>query len=400
MLPKANSKNKFIGGVAVLTVSTAVVKLIGFLYKIPLIRLVGMEGMGYYLAAYHIYTVLLMLSSAGLPSAVSILVSKNLAMGKRRNAERVFDTSCVAFSIVGAICSAVLYIFSDRIAEAIDIPNAAYCIRMIAPSIVFVSAGSAVKGYFQGKQNMMPTAMSYVIEAMSKLIVGLAFTCFAKNLGLDSAHVAAYAIASLSVSSFVSCAYLFFRKLKKEDTSFPYEVSDEPESFFCITKALLKVAIPISFVALITGFAGIADTLLISSRLQSAGIDEAYANILYSSYGNLCVPVFALIPSLVSPIALSMIPMMADASQRNDKKREKEIFSSAFRLCAAISIPAAIGMCVFSKEILGFIFSNEENAVSISAPLLSYLAPATFFSCFITLTNAVLQAYGKTGIQL
>ena len=400
MLPEANTKSKFIGGVAVLTVSTAVVKLIGFLYKIPLIRIVGMEGMGYYLAAHHIYTVLLMLSSAGLPSAVSILVSKNLAMGKRRNAERVFDASFIAFSIVGAICSAVLYLFSDRIADAIDIPNAAYCIRMIAPSIVFVSAGSAVKGYFQGKQNMKPTAMSYVIEAASKLVIGLAFTCFAKKLGLDSAHVAAYAISALSVSSFVSCAYLFFRKLKKEERTFSLEATDEPDSFFDVTKSLFKVATPISLVALITGFAGIADTLLISSRLQNAGFDGAEANILYSSYGNLCVPVFALIPSLVSPIALSMIPMMADAAQRNDKKREKELFSSAFRLCALIAVPAAIGMCVFSKEILGFIFLNEENAILISSPLLSYLAPATVFSCFITLTNAVLQAYGKTGVPV
>ena len=100
MLPEAsNGKNKFFGGVAVLTVSTAVVKLIGFLYKIPLIRLVGIEGMGYYLAAYHIYTVLLMLSSAGLPSAVSILVSRNLAKGRVKNADRVFDMALLFWAL-------------------------------------------------------------------------------------------------------------------------------------------------------------------------------------------------------------------------------------------------------------------------------------------------------------
>lgn len=400
MLPEANAKSKFIGGVAVLTVSTAVVKIIGFLYKIPLIRLVGMEGMGYYLAAYHVYTVLLMLSSAGLPSAVSILVSRNFAKGKARAADRVFDAALLLFSIVGGICAAILYLFADVIAASIEIPNAAYCLRMIAPSIVFVAAGSAVKGYFQGKQNMNPTALSYIIEAVSKLVLGLAFTCFAKRKGLDPSQVAAYAIGALSVSSFISCAYLFFRKLRKEDSLFCCDESNEEKSFFDVSKELFKVALPISLVALITGFAGIADTVLISSRLQSAGFDEAYANLLYSSYGNLCVPVFALIPSLVGPVAMSMIPMMADASQRNDKKRETELFSSAFRLCTVVAVPAAIGMCVFSKEILGFIFSSEGNAVNLSAPLLSYLAPATVFSCLIALTNAVLQSYGKTVIPL
>jgi len=398
LLPEERSRKTFIGGVAVLTVSTAVVKIIGFLYKLPLIRLVGMEGMGYYLAAYHIYTVLLLLSSAGLPTAVSILVSKYLARENGNDAERVFKIAFFAFSLIGAVCGGALYIFADKIAAMIEIPQAVYCIRALSPSLVFVASGSAVKGYFQGKQDMKPTAISNLAESLSKLAFGLLFTCFAKRQGYAADVVASYAVAGLSTGSFISCVYLFLLKLIK-GRLYSVKVYVEPlrkKSNFELFCELFRVAMPISLVSVTTGLAGIADTVLISSRLQSAGYSASVANLLYSSYGNLCVPIFGLVPSFVTPIALSMIPMISSAAQRNEREREKELFFSAFHLCALVAIPAAVGMTVFSSEILGLVFSGESAAVQISSPLLSYLAPAIVFSCFITLTNAALQSYGKT----
>ena len=157
------SSQGFIGGVAVLTASTAVVKLIGLFYKIPLIHIIGIEGMAYFLAAYHIYTLLFTVSTAGLPVAVSILVSKSMATGNKSAVEKIYKTALLLFSGVGAIFGFVLIIGASPIANAIDIPESASAIRAVAPSLVFVSAGSAVKGFFQGSHNMMPTGISQVI---------------------------------------------------------------------------------------------------------------------------------------------------------------------------------------------------------------------------------------------
>ena len=109
-MTRASAKGRFLGGVTVLTVSTAAVKLIGLFYKIPLIRLVGIGGMAYFLAAYHIYTLLFMLSTSGLPVAVSILVARSRAEGKNEDAERIYRISLIFFSLIGVLCSALLYI--------------------------------------------------------------------------------------------------------------------------------------------------------------------------------------------------------------------------------------------------------------------------------------------------
>ena len=145
-MTRASAKGRFLGGVTVLTVSTAAVKLIGLFYKIPLIRLVGIGGMAYFLAAYHIYTLLFMLSTSGLPVAVSILVARSRAEGKNEDAERIYRISLIFFSLIGVLCSALLYISADIAAAAVGIPEASHCIRAVAPSLLFAASGSAVRG--------------------------------------------------------------------------------------------------------------------------------------------------------------------------------------------------------------------------------------------------------------
>lgn len=387
------SRKSFIGGVAVLTASTVAVKLIGLFYKIPLIHLVGVEGMAYFLAAYHIYTTLFMLSTAGLPVAVSIMVSKRLALNDRSVVDRIYKISLRLFSLVGGICSAVLYFGADAIACSIEIPEAAYCIRAVSPSLLFTAAGSAVKGYFQGHQNMKPTAVSQIIESIGKLGFGMLFTYIAIRQNLPLPVVAAFAISGLTVGVILSTLYLFAFRVTKRPVGIFRERKKTSTSK--ILRELMLISTPITLGAVVISIASLIDTALISSRLQSIGFAPAVANAMYSSYGNLSIPIFNLIPSLISPIALSMAPMLSDAVERKDKSGERELLVSSFRLCSIIAIPASIGLAVFGKEILGLVFSGEFDAVSTAAPLLSILAPSVFFSCLITVTNAVLQSNGK-----
>ncbi|MBR2479586.1 MAG: polysaccharide biosynthesis protein [Clostridia bacterium] len=388
-----NSRKKFIGGVAVLTASTAAVKIIGLFYKIPLIQLVGIDGMAYFLAAYHIYTLLFTLSNAGLPVAVSILVSKSIADNDRSTAAQIYRVSLTLFTVIGAVSTAVLWFGADAIAESIEIPQASACIRAVSPALLLVSAGSAVKGYFQGLQNMKPTAVSQVIESVGKLGLGLLFTYRAISQNLPLHLTAAYAISGLTAGVVISTAYLFIIKLstqQRETIGSPVSLKSRT-----ILRKLAAISAPITLGAAIISVTSLTDTALISSRLQSAGFSPSVANAMYSSYGNLAIPIFNLVPAFISPIALSMAPMIAEAAQQGRREREQELLSSSFRLCSLIALPASLGISVFGKEILCLIFSDQAVAINIAAPLLSVLSPAIFFSCLITVTNAALQAYGK-----
>ena len=152
-MTRASEKGRFLGGVTVLTVSTAAVKLIGLFYKIPLIRLVGIGGMAYFLAAYHIYTLLFMLSTSGLPVAVSILVARSRAEGKNEDAERIYRISLIFFSLIGVLCSALLYISADIAAAAVGIPEASHCIRAVAS---LCRVGQRCQGLFSGQAGYAP----------------------------------------------------------------------------------------------------------------------------------------------------------------------------------------------------------------------------------------------------
>lgn len=377
---------------AVLTASTAAVKIIGLFYKIPLIHLVGIEGMAYFLAAYHIYTLLFTLSTAGLPVAVSILVSKRYSAGDTAAVERVYRVSLRLFSVVGGICTAVLYFGSELIAEMIEIPDAAPCIKAVAPALLFTAAGSAVKGYFQGRHNMKPTAVSQIIESVVKLGLGLILGSIALKKGYSLPTVAAYAIFGLTLGVIISTVYLFFVRAMNKPTGSCSRKNAKKEK---ILGELISISAPITLGAIVISVTSIIDTVLISSRLQSAGFVPSVANAMYSSYGNLSIPLFNLVPAFISPIALSMAPMIAEAAEKREREKERELLESAFRLCALISIPASLGLMIFGKEILGLIFASQVDAIAVAAPLLSVLAPAVFFSCLITVTNAALQSYSK-----
>lgn len=384
-----NAKKSFLSGVAFLFISAISVKLIGLFYKIPLIRLVGIEGMAYFLAAYHVYVLLFTVSNAGLPIAVSILVSRRCASNDEAGAETLFFTALKLFSIIGAVCGFAMYFLSDTVAASIKMPEAALSVRAIAPSLFFVSVASAVRGYFQGKGDMVPTAVSQVIESIGKLVLGLVFAGAALYAKLPLPVISAAAIGGISAGSALSAIYLFAVKAKKTG-AIVGKCRKEQGNLF----RLLRIAAPITISSAVISLTGVVDTALVSSRLQAAGIDSSVANSMYSSYGNLAIPLFSLVPSLISPIAVAVTPMLARAREQREREKEKSLISSALRITALISVPASFGLALFGEQILFLLYPSQTIAVAVAAPLLSVLAPSVLFSCLLTVLNSVLQAYG------
>lgn len=391
-------------GVLVLSLSTFAVKIIGLAYKIPMLDLLGAEGMGYFNSAYEIYALLCIIATAGLPIALSVLVSVNVERGDFSALKKVYRAAMLLFVALGAIGGVAMFEFADKIAAFIENPNAAPCIRAIAPALLCVCVSSAVRGYFQGLGNMTPTAISQLIEAVGKLTLGVLFAALAAKAGYDTASSAAYGILGLSVGTLISAIYLLILKMCRDkrwrEMCLSAVTNNEKSDKKHGIGELVRLAIPITLSSTVLGVTRLADMALIMRRLQDIGYSAAGANVIYGSYTTLAVPIFNLLPSLITPLALAVVPRLSAALLRGREGGAEAIASVALRISVLFSMPASVAIAVYSRQILGLLFSGEGEAIDIAAPLLAALGASVLFSCLITTTNAILQAYGKANVAM
>ena len=396
MKKRSDRRGGLLNGVMLLTASTLICKVIGLLFKIPIIGIVGIDGMAYFSAAYNIYMLLNSVSAAGLPVALSILVSKNITEGKNANASRIFAVAMTIFASLGALSTIGLYLGADAYSEFIGIKEASCAVKAISPTLLFICLSGGIRGYFQGYKMMAPTAVSQLLESIGKLFLGIAFALLVINRGGGSSYTAAAAVAGLSVGVLISLIYLLARLIlfNKMSLCVPAELVDNTtDRISSIVRSLFYIAFPITLSSCITSLTSVADTALITNRLIDGGMSSDAAVTLYSSYTNLAIPLFNLPPALITPIAISLVPSLTSSVTRGNTASSERFFSSAVRLCNILAIPASAGLAVFAKPILMLIYPGEREACSFAAPLLTVLSIAIVFSCLITVLNAVLQAY-------
>lgn len=394
---------RYMSGMLILSVSTLISKVIGLVFKIPMLSLVGIEGMAYFSSAYHIYILLLTLSTAGLPVALSMMTAAARAEGDRRRVNAIFGVSLAMLLPIGAVGSVVLYFGADVFAALIEIPEAAEALRAISPTLFFICLASAVRGYFQGHEIMLPTAVSQLMESTSKLVLGMAFAMLALNSGADAPHTAAAAIFGLTVGVAGGAAYLTVKKIIHRRHGCIYECSGRYAGDLRrqkIAADMMRIALPITIGASVTSIAGLCDTALITARLSAGGMAHSAAVSVYSGYANLALPLYNLPTALITPVAMSLVPAVSAAVAAGDDKTASRVLGSAFRVTVFASIPAALGLAVFARPILTIIYPSQTEAISTAAPLLTVLAPAVVTSCLITVANAVLQAWGHPSLPI
>lgn len=393
----SNKKSGFVAGVVILTLSNILVRVIGLVLKIPLHAILGDEGMAYYTVAYEIYVWFYMISTAGLPVAASILISESLANGGLREIKRVFGVTLALFSGVGLVGSLLMFFGADGFAALYDLDKANACIAAIAPTLFFVCISSAIRGYFQGYQKMVPTAISQLIEALCKLGIGLLLAHYAMRQGYAPHIVAAYTIVGLSVGVAAGMLFLWVAKLlfgRRAVLREPWAPLPgyTPPSAAKILRRVIATAIPVTLSASVTSFTNMLDGMIISQRLQDTGCTEEMAAALFGNYKTLAVSLFNLPTSLIYPISYAVIPLITEALEKKDRDRRLFVVNSTFRTGALIALPASLGLCVMAKPILLMLFRNP-NSVEMAAPLLSVLSLSIFFVGMMTVSNAVLQAH-------
>ena len=394
MSSKPHKSASFLSGVSILTLSALVVKVMGLLYRIPMLRLLGTEGMGYFNTAYELYALFCVVSTAGLPVAMSVLISSLEAEGRQREIGRVFRVSLGLFAAVGAAGTALLWGLSAPLAALLGNPLSASCMRAIAPTVLLICLSSAFRGYFQGRRFMLPTALSQMIEAGGKLFLGLAFAVVAREEGGDLPTTAAWAVMGLTVGTGVSVLYLMLHKrLSRRLAPLPQDVGGSSP----VLRSLLATAVPVTLSAGVISLTKCVDLALILRRLQAVGYTAAEANSLYGCYSTLAVPVFNILPSLTTSVALSAVPALSAAMGRGAEGEEevRRTASTALGVTLTLAVPAALGVAVYAEEILTLLFAGQPEAVATAAPWLSCLGLSIPAACLATVTGAMLQSAGR-----
>ena len=389
MTPK---KQTFLHGTALLAMATAIVKIIGAFYKIPLNAIIGEQGFSYFNTAYEIYTILLMISTAGLPVAMSRMISQASSLGQYQQVRKIYTTSRTIFLTIGFIGAAFMTLFCRQLAQFQEQPDAWAAIGLLGPSAFFICLMSTYRGFFQGQSNMLPTSSSQIIEAVCKLIVGIAAALLIKKYTQSLSLAAAGAILGVTVSCVVSSAYLsqLFRKAYKELPS----SGDETSSRRTIAKSLLAIAIPITIGSAGLQLLTVLETKIYMGRLlETLGLSQTQADIQKGIY-NMTQTIFNMPCAFITPITISIIPAITAQMTTNDQKGAKATGESAARITGLISAPCAVGLFLLAQPITALLGGYEGAKLELATQLMAILGICIVFNAVVLLTNAIMQAHG------
>lgn len=390
-------KQGFLQGAAILTLGAILAKVIGALFKIPLTRFITTEGAGHFNVAYNIYIVLLNVSSTGLPVAVSRLISEANTLGRRRQVQAIHRISVLLFLSIGLICGGAMLFGAPAIAGWMRDPDAVYAIAVLAPAALFVSVCSAFRGYFQGQQFMTPTAVAQVLEAMSKLFIGLAAVWLAIRAGWGYPMAAGASISGVTVGSVLGCLYFVSQYRRHRLRLTPEEAAEAIPSGWQTAGQIVRLAVPITIGA--TGlqiFIALSGRIILGRLQDALGYSLAQASSLYGIY-SMAQTLYMLPSALVQPLTVSIIPAVTEALALGDPEEARRKGESAIRIAGLIAIPAGVGLGVLSTPIQRLLYGYDPETLSIAGPTLSILGVAASLYCFVLVTNAILQANGKPG---
>lgn len=402
-----------------LALATVVVKIIGAVYKLPLNQILGKDGFGYFYTAYDIYYILLMVSTTGLPVAMSRMISEAKTLGQTKQIRQTYRAARILFLTIGTVGTLGMALLCRWLAGVMSSEQSWFAILCLAPAVLFVGVLSVERGFFQGQSNMIPTSVSQIIEAAGKLVIGLTlagvFMMLQKKAGLltaqpdgsalpagspeaaalSNAHAKAAGLAILGVTlgTVVAAVYMVLRR-RKADAELEECTDPAVSSTRATMKKLLAISIPITlgsvglqiittvdaavFMAQLKGPAGLAD--------QADGLKGIY-NFAQTVYNMPC--------AFITPLAISTIPALTEQLTLNQRRRANTIAESGTRVMALIAMPCSVGLAVLSEPIMQLLGRYPDPAdVAIASTLMRILAACVFFNSFVLLMNAILQAHG------
>ena len=452
---KSNASQTFLKGAAVMTLSMIIVKVLGFLDKILISNLYayfGDEyaaiGTGLYSNAYEIYIPLFTIATAGFPIAVSRLISESIAQKRYKDVKQIHKVSIPFFAITGTVCFLIMFCSSFFYINVIKSPYSLYAMLMLSPAILFGCLVSIYRGYFEGQRNMVPTAVSEIIEAGSKLVFGLGIAYIIMKIGgdeykasgtvfgltfsgADSELDAMYTIMSFSVAGAIAgivlgslaCFLFLLLRYKLGGDGIPeeyYKTSVEARSKKETFKRMFKTAIPIGLTALVMNIGTLVDSAVIQNVLFSLAdtngmeIVKQYKDMgvelinqlksktihtaLWGCYGA-ALPLMQLVTAVTQAFGTAAMPNVASAWTKGDKKELKTSIETVLRLTMLFTLPAGLGLTALADPIMDIVYASNVQVI-IGAQVLKVMGfTAIVIACVVPLCS-MLQGIGRVDLPL
>ena len=390
-------KQNFLQGTALLAMATAIVKIIGAIYKIPLNAIIGKQGFSYYSTAYEIYNVLLMISTAGLPVAMSRMISQANSLGHSNRIRRIYKTSRAIFLTLGIAGSLLMTLFCRQLAAFQNQPDAWAAIGALGPCCLLICIMSTFRGFFQGHSNMLPTSVSQVLEAVVKLVVGmLAALLLLKSTGSVSL-AAGGAILGVTISCMASSVYLFGKFRKAYGALEPS--SEAAESYSDTAKRLMAIAVPITIGSAGLQILTMLETKIYMGQLLGLGFTQLEADSMKGIY-NMSQTIYNMPCAFITPITISIIPAITSHLTLLDHKAAKATEESAARVTGLICMPCAFGLATLAGPVTALLGGYTGADLTLSTSLMTIMGYNIMFNAVVLLTNAMMQAHGHAVVPV
>ncbi|MFQ8696571.1 MAG: polysaccharide biosynthesis C-terminal domain-containing protein [Alitiscatomonas sp.] len=410
---KTGGESNFVVQGSILAIASIVVRIIGIAYRIPMINIIGDEGMGYYGTAFNVYNIALLLSSYSLPLAVSKMVSVRLARKQYRNSVRILRAALVYATVVGALAAAVIWFGADFFArEVFFMPYAAFALKTLAPTVWIMAYLGVFRGYYQGRGTMVPTALSQVFEQIVNAIVSVAAGSWLFNhaikveilngesgSGYSNSWGAAGGTIGTGAGAFTALVFLlvlfaaYQRTIRKKVRR---DRSGSLESSGTITKILIFTVVPVVVSSAIYNVNSILDNGLLAYNFKSLGMEEEFISQwgVYTGKYHLLINV----PMAVSnALSSSLIPSVSRAVATGDRRRVKKKVAAAIRFSLLLAIPSAVGLTVLAGPVNNLLFSGDND---LAVQMTLYGSIAVVFYSVSTVTNAILQGIDRMRLPI
>ena len=403
-------------GFTVLSAASIVNKLLGILYVPVLTLILGNEGNGIYDAGYKIYQLVFMVATAGIPVAISKLISEQVATSRYDVSHRTLKISGLMLVSVGALTSIIMAVFAKQFSIMIGFPESYMTILALSPTLLFVSVSCAFRGYFQGRSNMVPTGISQIIEQAVNTVFTVLFAWLMYRYGVNYAashgitgeaqihseavkYAAAGATVGTSLGAFFSALYLcrFYLKNRAEILGEIVQ-SVHADDFIYSTKMILKkifqYAVPITLGAVAIYAANLVDLQFTKGQLIKAGYSASEANGLYGILSTQYLKVLFIPVTLATALATTILPSISAASARKDNVLLGRRISKSIKMILMIAVPSAIGLTVMAKPIIFCLFPTVPDGWD----MLILGSWTLVLISLVSIQTAILQGLGRTYI--
>lgn len=429
-------KQSFLKGSAILMGMVIITKILGLMYKIPLTHMLGGTGMGYFSSAYAVFTPIFAVVVSGIPSTIARMVAENYAFERYRNVRKIKRTAMIIFSTAGLSASLLVLALSKLLSEGvIHEPSAVWSLIGVAPSVFLGTIMSVERGYYEGLRNMIPTAVSEIVETIFKLIFGLGFAYAVMNYAETSFYqtggcfgqfcrtiederstalpfITGASILGVTLATGIGSLYIIISGKIHGDgiTKQMLEQDKSTDRTLTLFRRLVKYAVPIAVASVITTLTNMIDLITINPCLSKAIekhgalfsqltennlTTQTLPNFIYGSYTGLAVTIFGLVPTLTAMFGKSILPNLAESWAKKDHSCIQRNLSGMLFITSIIAVPSGIGISLMSKEILEFLYGGRTDEIAVSILPLAILGAGVIFMGISIPCFSALQTIGK-----